>query len=234
MSTEIDDRGIHADAEIPRVRLEGLEVDGKNLDVRENAGATEIYDVDTGAVVMTLEGHSSRHENGGGDEISTLDGLSIGSQTAESHQSRHSSGGNDTITGIAASQLASGAIKIPVPIQIADSNQSGLASDTTGVKWTSNFVHQIDPQNLDSAVIRASWTASQTDSTTAIEVYDQSAATVLGSATGNTGTDSEGSVSGFTAGNPVVARANVTTASSTSGATTDLVYAVLELSYGVS
>lgn len=120
---------------------------------------------------------------------------------------------------------------ITVPIQIADSKQSGLAADSIGVKWTSDFVVTIPPKNVSSATIRASWTASDTDSVTAIEVYDEDAGSVLGSVSGNTGTDTEGSVSGFTSGNKVVVRANVTTASATTGATTDVVYAVLEIAY---
>lgn len=120
---------------------------------------------------------------------------------------------------------------IVVPIPIPDSNQSGLAADSTGVKWTSNFKLKIDPNRVVSAVIRATWTASNTDSVTAIEVYDETASTVLGSVSGNTGTDMEGNVSGFTAGNLVTVRLNVTTASATAGATTSLTYAVLEITY---
>ena len=119
-----------------------------------------------------------------------------------------------------------------VPIPIPDSQQSGLAADSTGVKWTSAFKLKIDPTNLKSAVIRATWTASHTDSVTAIEVYDETAGSVLGSVSGNTGTNAEGSVSGFTAGNIVTVRLSVTTASATTGATTSLTYAVLELTYG--
>lgn len=118
-----------------------------------------------------------------------------------------------------------------VPIPIPDSNQTGLDATTTGVKWTSNFKFKIDPSRVVSAVIRATWTASATDSVTAIEVYDETAATVLGSVSGNAGTDAEGAVSGFTAGNLITVRLNVTTASATTGATTDLVYAVLEITY---
>jgi len=125
-------------------------------------------------------------------------------------------------------------LTVSVPIAIPDSSQSGLAADSTGVKWTSAFKFKVDPQNLKSAVIRATWTASATDSETAIEVYDETGASVLGSVSGNTGTDAEGSVTGFTAGNLVTVRLNVTTASATSGATTSLSYAVLELTYGIS
>lgn len=135
---------------------------------------------------------------------------------------------------ITASKLASNTIKIVVPILIPDSNQTGLASDSTGVKWTSNFKFKVDPQNLKSAIIRASWTATATDSVVAIEVYDETAGAVLGSVSGNTGTNAEGSVTGFTAGNLVTVRLNVTTASATAGATTDLLYVVVELTYGVS
>lgn len=122
-------------------------------------------------------------------------------------------------------------IKGIVPVQIVDSQQTGLAADSTGVKWTSDFVQKLAPQNINSATIRASWTASNTDSVTAIEVYDETTDSVLGSVSGNTGTDAEGSISGFTAGNSIIVRASVTTASTTGGATCDIIYAVLELTY---
>ena len=121
-----------------------------------------------------------------------------------------------------------------VPILIPDSHQSGLTAASTGVKWTSYFKFTVDTQNLISATLRATWTASATDSVTAIEVYDGTGAAVLGSVSGNAGTDATASITGFTTGNLLQVRLNVTTASATSGATTSLTYAVLEVKYGVA
>ena len=123
---------------------------------------------------------------------------------------------------------------ILVPILIPDSARSGLAATSTGIKWTSNFKFTVDTQNFISATLRATWTASDTDSVTAIEVYDATGASVLGSVSGNSGTDSTASITGFTTGNLLQVRLNVTTASATTTATTSLTYAVLEIKYGVA
>jgi hypothetical protein len=197
---------VHIAAATPKIQLEGTELNAKNLSVRENAGVIEVYDEAAAAV----------------------------DYAPYSHQARHIEGGADPLAGLTAAQLAAGTLKVTVPVPIPDSPQVGLAADATGVKWTSVFNLKVDPQNLLSAVIRATWTASATDSVTAIEVYDSVALAVLGSASGNTGTDAEGAVTGFTAGNIIVVRLNVTTASATAGATTDLTYAVLELTFGAS
>lgn len=234
MALELGNNEIHITGVNPKINMEGTEVNAKQLSIRENGGVIEIYDESTGTVVMILEVHASRHEQGGEDEINVdgLHGTLADPQPPQSHASTHSEGGTDPLSGITASQLATDTIKIVVPIAIPDSNQSNLAADSTGVKWTSNFKFKVDPQNLKSAVIRATWTASDTDSVTAVEVYDEGAATVLGSVSGNTGTDAEGTISGFTTGNLITVRLNVTTASATAGATTSLNYVVIELTYG--
>ena len=207
MSSYLKNDQVHVAATTPKVHLEGTEVGASNLSIRENAGKVDIYDETTGTIVMS-------------DILA--------------HAARHAAGGADALSGIAAAQLATDTIKIVVPIAIPDSNQADLTAASTGVKWTSNFKVKIDPQNLKSAVIRATWTATNTDSVTAVEVYDETAAAVLGSASGNAGTNAEGAVTGFTAGNIVTVRLNVTTASATTTATTSLTYAVLELTYGAS
>jgi len=131
-------------------------------------------------------------------------------------------------------KLESNTITFIVPLQLIK-DQTGLAADSTGVKYTSGKF-KINTTHLKSAIIRATWTASDTDSVTAIELYDDTAATVVGSVSGNTGTDEESSdlSASITSGNTFVLRVNVTTASATAGATTDVDYAVLELTYGIS
>ena len=261
----------HVRGDTPGIYLEGTETGGKKYRIRENAGKLDIYDVDTGAVIMTdILAHAARHEHNGADEVvgiliqdvaanrpaaGTANRFFLATDTMElsrdngtawdrigvlggldltAHAARHVAGGADALSGLTAAQLAANTIKIAVPITIPDSNQAGLSAATTGVKWTSNFKFKIDPQNLKSAVVRATWTATNTDSVTAIEVYDETATTILGSVSGNAGTNTEGSVTGFTAGNVVTVRLDVTTASATSTATTSLTYAVLELTYGAS
>lgn len=209
MSTDIDNQGIHATASIPRVRLEGTEAGAADLSIRENAGVIEIYDEGTGTVVLTIE----------------------------SHQARHASGGADEIAGIAKAQLAADTIQwgSQIPI-IAESPQAGLAADSTGVKWTSIDLVFLAAEiaSLKGAYVEASWTASATDSVTAIELYDATAAAVLASVSGNTGTNSRSTAGTITAGNVLNVRVNVTTASATTGATTDVSKAVLVLVFGAS
>ena len=131
-------------------------------------------------------------------------------------------------------KLEANTLSFIIPLQLVK-DQSGLAADSTGVKYESGKF-KIDTNGLKSAVIRATWTASATDSVTAIELYDVSAGAVRGSVSGNAGTDSESAdISGsIVSGNLHELRVNVTTASATSGATTDVAYAVLELKYGFS
>ena len=135
---------------------------------------------------------------------------------------------------IKSGDLESNTISFILPLQLIK-DQSGLAADSTGVKYTSGKF-KISKNGLKSVVIRASWSASHTDSVTAIELYDENAGAVRGSISGNTGTDVEASVdvASLVDGNLHSLRINVTTASATAGATTDVDYAILELTYGWS
>ena len=132
-------------------------------------------------------------------------------------------------------RLAANTIQFLIPIPGIPTAQTGLAADSTGVKYE-GFRFKIKTRHLKSAVLRATWTASHTDSETAIELYDVTADAVRGSVSGNTGTDTEASIdtSSLVDGNLHELRVNVTTASATSGATTDVTYAILELTYGIS
>ena len=132
-------------------------------------------------------------------------------------------------------KLQTDTIKIVIPIPGIPVKQAGLAADSTGVKYE-GFRFKIYTRHLKSAVLRATWTASATDSVTAIELYDVTAGAVRGSVSGNAGTDAEASIdiTALVDGNLHELRVNVTTASATTGATTDVVYAILELTYGVS
>jgi len=136
--------------------------------------------------------------------------------------------------GIQTSDLATNAVKVTVII-VSLENRTGLAADSTGVK-AEGARFKIDTTGLKSITLRATWTASHSDSTTAIELYDVTAGAVRGSVSGNTGTDVEASISpsDIVSGNLHELRVNVTTASGTAGATTDCIYAVLELVYGFS
>lgn len=147
---------------------------------------------------------------------------------------------NDTIEGdkdiiagtVPKDRLQANTISLIVPIQgIKDS--TGLDATATGVKDSSGKF-TIDTNGLKSAILRATWTASDTDSVTDIELYDETAAAVVGSVSGNTGSDTESSdLSGsITDGNLHSIRVNVTTASAATGATTGCTYAILELTYG--
>ena len=130
--------------------------------------------------------------------------------------------------------LVANALQFIIPLQLIK-DQTGLAADSTGVKYTSGKF-RIITNGLKSVIIRATWTASHGDSVTEIELYDETASSVVGSVSGNAGTDQASSdLSGsITSGNLFSLRVNVTTASTTGGATTDVEYAVLELTYGYS
>ena len=53
----------------PKVKFEGSESGAKTLSIRENTGKIEIYDENTGTVVLTIEQHANRHTQGGADEV---------------------------------------------------------------------------------------------------------------------------------------------------------------------
>jgi hypothetical protein len=190
----------------PAVRLTGTETGAADLSIRENAGVTEVYDNAAAAVVMTLEAHQARHIAGGADEIA----------------------------GIAYTQLSADTIYFPVPIPIPDSQQAGLAADSLGVKWTSVFKFKLNARHLKLMRIRATWSASATDSVTKVAVIGGTSGEIV-NVSGNAGTDAEGeATTGWTDGELIYVQLEVTTASATAGATTDLTYAVVELEYGVS
>jgi parallel beta-helix repeat protein len=114
----------------------------------------------------------------------------------------------------------------PVVPVIAEVARTGLAADSTGVKWTSAEV-LLPPGAFWSAAVEATWTASNADSVTAIELYDATAGAVKASVSGNAGTNAKSSYARLTPGNRHVVRVNVTTASATAGATTDVTKAVI-------
>jgi len=131
-------------------------------------------------------------------------------------------------------RLASNTIYFIVPFTPQDClNQTGLAADSTGVKFTSVVKLKINARHLKKMRIRATWTASATDSVTRIRVKGSVSGEILG-VEGNTGTDAEAeATSGWTDGEYIQVELEVTTASATAGATTDLRYAIVELEYGV-
>ncbi len=131
-------------------------------------------------------------------------------------------------------KLESNTIQFIIPLQlIKDAN--GLAADSVGVKYTSGKF-KINTRHLKNAIIRATWTASAADSVTAIELYNVTDGSIVGSISGNTGTDLESSdlAGAITDGDMYELRVDVTTASATAGATTSVAYAILELTYGIS
>jgi hypothetical protein len=120
---------------------------------------------------------------------------------------------------------------IIVPVIVEVSRQ--VAADSTGVKWTS--VDLIPPVlNYVSVAIEATWTASTTDSVTAIELYDATAAVVKASVSGNAGTNVKSSYVSLTPGNKHNVRINVTTASATAGATATVTKALLYFKVKIS
>ena len=118
-----------------------------------------------------------------------------------------------------------------VPVAPQDCiNQTGLAADSTGVKFTSVVKTKVDARYLKKIRLRASWTASNTDSVTEVRVVGSTTGTIA-SVSGNTGSDAEGEGTSFSDGELVHVEVAVTTASATTGATTDLTYAVIEFVY---
>jgi len=110
-----------------------------------------------------------------------------------------------------------------------------LAADSTGVKYETNPV-RLYTKNIKEIKLRGSWSASNTDSVTAIELYDMTREFVIASISGNAGDNEEMdiSVDSIVDGYLYMLRVNVTTASGTTGATTAVSYAVLEMKWEVS
>ena len=118
-----------------------------------------------------------------------------------------------------------------VPVAPQDCiNQTGLAADSTGVKFTSVVRTKVDARYLKKIRLRASWDASHTDSTTEVRVVGTTTGTIA-SVSGNTGSNEEAEGTSFSDGELVYVEVAVTTASATTGATTDLTYAVIEFVY---
>jgi len=118
-----------------------------------------------------------------------------------------------------------------VPVAPQDCiNQTGLAADSTGVKFTSVVRTKVDARYLKKIRLRASWDASHTDSTTEVRVVGTTTGTIA-SVSGNTGSNEEAEGTDFSDGELAYVEVAVTTASATTGATTDLTYAVIEFVY---
>jgi len=138
------------------------------------------------------------------------------------------------VEDLAYDRLASNTIYFGVPYTPQDClNQTGLAADSVGVKFTSVVKYAIRAKHLKRITLRATWTASHTDSVTEIRVIGSISGKIV-SLVGNTGTTAGTSVTtGWTDGELIHIEVAVTTASATAGATTDLVYAIIELEYGI-
>ena len=118
-----------------------------------------------------------------------------------------------------------------VPVAPQDCiNQTGLAADSTGVKFTSVVRTKVDARYLKKIRLRASWDASHTDSTTEVRVVGTTTGTIA-SVSGNTGSNEEAEGTSFSDGELVYVEVAVTTASATTGATTGLTYAIVEFIY---
>jgi len=170
-------------------------------------------------------------------EVTIYDNAETEIMSIEKHASRHKSGGDDPISGLTYDQLATDTIVIEVPFPVPDSQQTGLAADSTGVKWTSAFRGKWSKRHLKKVRVRATWSASNTDSVTKIAVKDVNNNADIVSVSGNAGTNEEAEatdLSNVTDGGLFEIYAEVTTASGTSGATFDISYVVVELVYGVS
>lgn len=131
--------------------------------------------------------------------------------------------------------IESGTFLVKVPVTIPDSTQTGLDATSTGVKYTSKFKFKIPKKMLQDVVLRASWTATAGDSVTKIALIDETTTNEVCSVEANAGTDTEST--NYTAANLtddglVYVRAEITTASATTGATFDIDYVVVELKFG--
>jgi len=163
--------------------------------------------------------------------------IPYGTIDVDAHQARHIAGGADPLSGLTKTQIAADTVRFSVQIPVIfETAKTGLAADSTGVKFESqDLVLTAEELGcLKGAYVEATWTASATDSATAIELYDVTGAAVVASVSGNTGTNVRSTAGSLTAGNVNRVRANVTTASATAGATTGCSKAVVILLFGVS
>jgi hypothetical protein len=138
------------------------------------------------------------------------------------------------VEDLAYDRLAVNTIYFGVPYTPQDCvNQTGLAADSVGVKFASEIRYAIRAKHLKKLTIRATWTATHPDSVTKIKVIGSISGEVVSMA-GNTGTHAGVYVTtGWTDGEFIHIEVEVTVASATAGATTDLVYAIIELEYGI-
>ena len=122
------------------------------------------------------------------------------------------------------------AVGYTVPIAPQDCINQSMSADSTGVKFTSVVKTKVDARYLKKIRLRASWTASNTDSVTEVRLIGTTTGTIA-SVSGNTGTDEEAEGTTFTDNELVYIEVAVTTASATAGATTTLTYAIIEFIY---
>lgn len=151
---------------------------------------------------------------------------------------------DSTITGekivdgsISYDKLEPNTILFRIPVPVPDSMQKGLPADAKGVQWTSIFKLKWDKRHLKAVRIRASWTASATDSVTKIAIKDDTTGADIVSVSGNNGTNVEAEatdLSNVTDGGLATIYAEVTTASATTGATFSIEYVIIEYVLGVS
>jgi len=139
----------------------------------------------------------------------------------------------DTDNAVDLFRLKKNTVVIVVPFTPSDCiNLTGLSAASTGVKFISVVKAKVDARCLRAIRLRASWTASNTDSVTEVRAVGSVTGTIV-SVSGNTGTNVEATGTGFSDGELVHVEVAVTTASATTTATTDLVYAVIEFIYMV-
>jgi len=154
----------------------------------------------------------------------------------EKHADRHLYGKDDEISGLSYLQLAENTIYFRIPVLIPDSTQTGLAADSTGVKWISKFKLKWDTRHLKGVRLRATWSCTATDAVIKIAIKDDTTGADIVTLSGNSGTNSESSVTApaVTSDGLATVYAEVTTASATSGATFNIDYVIVELEIGVS
>lgn len=137
---------------------------------------------------------------------------------------RHEASGNSTRV------QPSGRVKggAPAPRDLlGEGEQTGLAADTTGTKYSGALYLKLDSALLDTAdniYIEAATSSSAGDEVVDVELYDATAASVIGSVSitgGSTRARSADIADSLVEGNEVYVRFTVATASATSGATFD-------------
>lgn len=112
-------------------------------------------------------------------------------------------------------------------------NRTGLPADSTGVKAEGVRFKLPNLKKIYSIVLKTDFSSSEADSVIDIELYDVTQGSVIDSISGNSASDEEKvlDISSINDGDELMLRANVTTASSTGGATFDISYALLIIKY---